>query len=114
MILTNPLITLLVLSVSNTVQAAPRSNGPEPLTIPLTRRAGALERRDGTAEEWALRAKQIKGKYGLLPPEDSTADKRALVTVSTTNQASDTSYFATISVGTPPQQYNVVLDTGSA
>lgn len=114
MFLTNPLIALLALSLSNTVQAAPRPNEPEPLTIPLIRRAGALERRDATAEEWALRAQQIKGKYGLLPPEDSTADKRALVTVSTTNQASDTSYFATISVGTPPQQYNVVLDTGSA
>lgn len=114
MIVTNSLIALLVLSLSNLAQGAPKPNEPEPLTIPLIRRAGSLERRDATAEEWAALAKQIKGKFGLLPAEESTADKRALVTVSTTNQASDTSYYASISVGTPPQSYNVVLDTGSA
>jgi hypothetical protein len=34
--------------------------------------------------------------------------------LSLTNQYGDTSFFGSIAVGTPPESFNVILDTGSS
>lgn len=81
MILPTALISLVLLSASNLVQAAPQNHEkrePEPLTIPLTVRA-SMERRDHSASEWAQLANRIKGKYGISP---AASNKRALITAS--------------------------------
>lgn len=72
-----------------------------------------MEKRDRSIEEWASLSASLRTKYTGSSSKTRT-DKRALVTVSMTNQQLDTSYFGQIQVGTPPQPYNVILDTGSA
>jgi cathepsin D len=115
MILPSALISLLLVTIASPVHAVPnhldakRESGPQPITIPIVRRSG-VEKRDRTVDEWVNLAHSIKSKYA--PSTGSTP--RSLVTVSTTNQQADTSYFGTLRVGTPPQSYNVILDTGSA
>lgn len=111
--LANAFFSLILLSASTLVQAAPQDvtkREPAPLTIPLIARAG-MERRDLSIAEWADLANRIKGKYGVAP---AASNKRALVTVSTTNQASDTSYYAAVKIGSRNQTLPIILDTGSA
>ncbi|CAG8678550.1 16552_t:CDS:2, partial [Acaulospora colombiana] len=79
----------------------------EPVTIPLTR---PVFRKDRTPEEWAQLSDSYRVKYGA----QSKLKSRELVTISMTNQQADTSYYGVMQVGTPPQPYTVVLDTGSA
>lgn len=112
MILPSTLISLLILSVLSPIYAAPHldhKREPEPVTIPIVRRE-EFEKRDLSPEEWANLASRIKNKFA----PSTNSKRRSLVTVSTTNQQADTSYFGSIQVGTPPKAYNVVLDTGSA
>lgn len=112
MILSSAFVSaLLLISAPNVVHAAPRAHAkraPEPVTLPLVRRGAGVP--DHTPEEWNALASARKAKYG----GGSAEDKRALVTVSTTNDQADTSYFAVIDVGSPPKPFNVILDTGSA
>lgn len=63
-------------------------------------------------EHYAAAADNLRAKYGYAP---STKHKRQTSqSIPTTNQNADSSYFATVTVGTPPQPFNVILDTGSS
>jgi hypothetical protein len=117
MMLPSALISLLFVAIASPVYAVPghldakRDPGPgqpKPITIPIVRRSG-FEKRNHSVDEWVKLAHNIKAKYA-----PSSHSSRSLVTVSTTNQQADTSYFGTLHVGTPPVAYNVILDTGSA
>ncbi|KAI0267050.1 aspartic peptidase domain-containing protein [Gloeopeniophorella convolvens] len=84
------------------------------LHIPIVRRASA--RRAGPEADTAFYAgvaASIKAKYGFAPA-DSNPRRAQTTDIGITNQGADTSYFAQVSVGTPGQQFNLVLDTGSS
>lgn len=101
----------LALFVSYSVAAAPPRHR-EPLHIPVLRRQNA--RRSGTADldRIAASAQATKDKFRLT---SSSLSRRAQTTdIGITNQGQDTSYFAQVSVGTPPQNFDLVLDTGSS
>jgi cathepsin D len=103
-------ILALSLAVVHHVTAAPNPNQRRaPVSIPLVRRTSGLPGK--SPEEWGAVADFLKGKYA----SGSTSSKRrSQSTIGMTNQNGDSSYFGRLSIGTPAQQFNVILDTGSA
>jgi hypothetical protein len=84
--------------------AAP-SIAPKPVTIPLTRRQGFTKRAHSL--EWAkAQGDALKGKWG------APSTKRASGINELVNVGTDSSYYGTIAVGTPPVAFDVILDTG--
>jgi len=106
---TLPLLALSLAAVHD-VAAAPNSKQPrEPVSIPLVRRTSGLPGK--SPEEWGAVADFLKGKYASGSP---SSKRRSQSTIGMTNQNGDSSYFGQLSIGTPAQQFNVILDTGSA
>jgi hypothetical protein len=98
------------LAAAHNVAAAPNAQQPRaPTSIPIIRRASGLPGK--SPEEWEAVAAFLKGKYGGASP---SSEKRSQSTIGMTNQNGDSSYFGRLSIGTPAQQFNVILDTGSA
>ncbi|GJE90021.1 A1 family peptidase [Phanerochaete sordida] len=90
----------------------------DPLHVPLTRKS-TLRRRDRTVDpaQFAKARDRLQVKYGYKPhPSDMLSRKRAGQTVGipTINSNEDSSYIGPISIGTPAQTFDVVLDTGSS
>ncbi|KAF8310964.1 acid protease [Clavulina sp. PMI_390] len=80
-------------------------------SIPLIRRNNAI--RNGSRTLWLkAQAETLLAKYGA---SSSSSSKRAnTATISLTDQGQDVTYYASVSVGTPAQNFDVVLDTGSS
>ncbi|KAI0703856.1 family A1 protease [Cerioporus squamosus] len=79
-----------------------------PITLPFARRVNAT----GAAKLLKIdqaRAKALKSRAKLGP---SLIKQSAISNVPASNQAVD--YTTTISVGNPPQQFNLLIDTGSS
>ncbi|EMD33690.1 hypothetical protein CERSUDRAFT_87022 [Gelatoporia subvermispora B] len=83
----------------------------DPLRIPLARRTP----RNASIERFADAADFVRLKYGLDAVQPKL-QRRAGQTVGLPiiNQDQDSSYIGTITVGTPGEQFNIVLDTGSS
>ncbi|KAG9316875.1 aspartic peptidase domain-containing protein [Chiua virens] len=53
----------------------------------------------------------VRAKYGY---KSSTKKKRSVASAALTDEQNDSSYSAVVSVGTPAQNFNLILDTGSS
>ncbi|KAH8825929.1 aspartic peptidase domain-containing protein [Flagelloscypha sp. PMI_526] len=86
--------------------------------IPITARTEQIAKR--TPADYGAIASNIRQKYGFTSSSEPVwakkkrMERRAESAVSIINYGQDTSYFGTISIGTPGKQFNVVLDTGSS
>jgi cathepsin D len=105
MIFSIPLL-LSLLSLHSTLALPQPHVAPEPATIPLLRKRQPV--RDGA---WARKQAEIlRAKYGPSSPQKrATSGGNQLV-----NQNTDSSYYGSLAIGTPPMSFDVILDTGSS
>jgi cathepsin D len=83
----------------------------DPIHLPLARRSSG--NRD--VNYYVSAAKHLQGKYNITGKSYSPRGKRATsASIQTINQQSDSSYLGSLSIGTPPQSFHLVLDTGSS
>ncbi|OBZ70925.1 Lysosomal aspartic protease [Grifola frondosa] len=83
----------------------------DPLHVSLTRRSS---HRNASLEHFADAADRLRVKYGLPTARSKTQRRGQTVSVPTIDQNADSSYLGTLSIGTPAQSFQVVLDTGSS
>ncbi|KAI0658195.1 aspartic proteinase precursor [Cubamyces menziesii] len=105
------LLPLITLSIAAAVAAKPVVIRESPVTLPIARRFNA------TAAPNLLKADQARAKVlkeqGLARGKDAASFKKAgIFDLPVTNGAVD--YTASVGVGTPPTQYDLIVDTGSS
>ncbi|KIM57203.1 hypothetical protein SCLCIDRAFT_1219652 [Scleroderma citrinum Foug A] len=109
-----PLAHLTLLSLTPHVFGAPAADSSIPLigsAIPLTRRTPSLT---PDVDQRGLVAKSqrdavIARYFGGEPVRQRSNGSNSII-----NQLSDSDYYGTLAIGTPPVSFNVLLDTGSA
>ncbi|KAI0038739.1 acid protease [Auriscalpium vulgare] len=94
------------------VAAAPSPNDVHHLQ--LARRSIRTRSPLADLEAYTKAKTDLQYKYGWKTHEDDVSRRQSSADVAITNQGGDTSYFAPVSVGTPAQVFDLVLDTGSS
>ncbi|KAI0250122.1 aspartic peptidase domain-containing protein [Lactifluus subvellereus] len=109
------IVVSLLFFPSLSVAAASPPPRREPLHIPVLRRRHEPRDGDAVLDHYANLAANLRGKYNYGPPVSRRARaKTSTVDITITNHGSDSSYFAPVSVGTPPQTLDLILDTGTS
>ncbi|KAF8881803.1 aspartic peptidase domain-containing protein [Infundibulicybe gibba] len=102
-----PLSLSLVLLFST---VASTSSPPGPLHIPITYRSGGV--RD--IDSYSAVATRLREKRGYRRGNQSHRRAAGVSNIDIVNQLQDSRYYGTVNIGTPPQIFNVALDTGSS
>ncbi|KIK60512.1 hypothetical protein GYMLUDRAFT_43837 [Collybiopsis luxurians FD-317 M1] len=101
----------LLVSLSANVLAAPHPSPPSSLSMDLKRRSSPRARSQDDIAAWAAAHRSnVQAKYGNTSSKQKRSSGQNLIV----NQKSDSSFFGSIAVGTPPVAYDVILDTGSS
>lgn len=80
----------------------------EPITVPLVRRSKF------TPEKAAQAGANLRYKYGYSNVTGISKRQGQSVGIPVINQKTDSSYLGSVAIGSPPQTFNLVLDTGSS
>jgi cathepsin D len=104
---------ILALLVSSSVAAVPPVRR-DPIHIPFYRRSVKHDTRDADLASIAATADYTRRKFGFTYGTSPPSRRASTTDLSLTNQDSDTSYFAQVSVGNPAQTFGLVVDTGSS
>ncbi|PPR01067.1 hypothetical protein CVT26_016014 [Gymnopilus dilepis] len=106
---------MTLLAVALSLLAAPcLSEAIDPVHVPLTRRHASPGSFDPNLEAY-----KVKLKYGFIDgntpaPLPRRVRRGTAAAVPITNQGHDNSFLGSVSVGTPPQTFTIVLDSGSS
>ncbi|KIJ55496.1 hypothetical protein M422DRAFT_24068 [Sphaerobolus stellatus SS14] len=102
---------LLLATLTSTLAAPQPAASSSPITVPLLRKRSPARDSKWLQGEVA----RLRAKYGAADDSsNSNNTKRSSGFNELINQNTDSSYYGTLAVGTPPTSYDVILDTGSA
>ncbi|KZT07401.1 aspartic peptidase A1 [Laetiporus sulphureus 93-53] len=103
-------ITLLSLVLDTLAAPRPAASG---LHVGLSRRTPQKTKRSPTEVAASLQRRKLalEAKYGIGHAKNN---KRSSGMNLLTNEAADSSYFASLAIGTPAVSFDVILDTGSS
>ncbi|KAG8792931.1 hypothetical protein FRC12_004447 [Ceratobasidium sp. 428] len=102
----DPACLIFLLSLLNSSDARSELGSLSSASLRYAKPAGILD--------FEKERKYLLEKYGKKNSSKGLSKRQGVVQANTTNQNTDILYYATIEVGTPPQPYGVILDTGSS